>query len=71
MTTVLMVRHGQTPTTGKVLPGRAPNLHLGDVGIAQAERAAARIFRGLPTLATMGPADRVPSLSDIADRLAA
>ena len=42
-TLVLLVRHGQTPTTGKVLPGRAKNLHLGDVGIAQAERAGERI----------------------------
>ncbi len=43
MTTVLLVRHGQTPTTGQVLPGRAKGLHLGDVGRAQAERAAERI----------------------------
>jgi probable phosphomutase (TIGR03848 family) len=42
-TTVLLVRHGQTPTTGAVLPGRATGLHLGETGIAQAERAAARI----------------------------
>ena len=42
-TTVLFVRHGQTPTTGKKLPGRAPGLHLGDTGIAQAERAGERI----------------------------
>lgn len=42
-TTVLLVRHGQTPTTGKVLPGRAKGLHLGDVGVAQAERAGERI----------------------------
>lgn len=42
-TTVLLVRHGQTPTTGKVLPGRAKGLHLGDTGIAQAERAGERI----------------------------
>jgi probable phosphomutase (TIGR03848 family) len=42
-TTVLLVRHGQTPTTGAVLPGRAAGLHLGDTGVAQAERAAARI----------------------------
>lgn len=42
-TTVLLVRHGQTPTTGSVLPGRAAGLHLGDVGIAQAERAGERI----------------------------
>jgi probable phosphoglycerate mutase len=42
-TLVLLVRHGQTPTTGKVLPGRAPGLHLADKGIEQAESAAARI----------------------------
>ena len=42
-TTVLLVRHGQTPTTGKILPGRAPGLHLADVGRQQAERAAERI----------------------------
>ncbi len=42
-TVVLLVRHGQTPTTGKLLPGRAPGLHLADVGIQQAQRAAERI----------------------------
>jgi len=42
-TTVLLVRHGQTPTTGKVLPGRAKGLHLAATGIQQAEIAAARI----------------------------
>lgn len=42
-TLVLLVRHGQTPTTGTTLPGRAPGLHLADKGIAQAEAAAERI----------------------------
>ena len=42
-TTILMVRHGQTPTTGKVLPGRAKGLHLADLGHEQAEIAALRI----------------------------
>ena len=42
-TTVLLVRHGQTGTTGQVLPGRAKGLHLADRGVAQAERAAERI----------------------------
>ena len=41
--TVLLVRHGTTATTGKVLPGRAPGLHLAEAGRAQAEAAAARI----------------------------
>lgn len=42
-TTVLLVRHGQTPTTGQSLPGRAPGLHLADSGVRQAERAAERL----------------------------
>ena len=42
-TLVLLVRHGQTPTTGTTLPGRAPGLHLADKGVAQAEAAADRI----------------------------
>jgi probable phosphoglycerate mutase len=42
-TLVLLVRHGQTPTTGKLLPGRAPGLHLAEVGTEQAQRAADRI----------------------------
>jgi probable phosphomutase (TIGR03848 family) len=44
-TLVLLVRHGQTPTTGRVLPGRAPGLHLSDDGRRQAEAAAQRIAR--------------------------
>jgi probable phosphoglycerate mutase len=46
-TLLLLVRHGQTPTTGAVLPGRAPGLHLSDRGRAQAERVAERLA-GLP-----------------------
>ena len=42
-TTMLLVRHGQTPTTGQSLPGRAPGLHLADTGVRQAERAAERL----------------------------
>lgn len=42
-TTVLLVRHGVTATTGVVLPGRAPGLHLSDRGVAQADEAARRI----------------------------
>ena len=40
---VLFVRHGQTPTTGSVLPGRAPGLHLAPEGEAQARRVAKRL----------------------------
>jgi probable phosphoglycerate mutase len=42
-TLLLLVRHGQTPTTGDVLPGRARGLHLTDEGRRQAEAAAERI----------------------------
>ena len=42
-TLVLFVRHGTTPTTGKVLPGRAKGLHLAESGKEQARRAAERI----------------------------
>ena len=42
-TLVLLVRHGQTPTTGKVLPGRAKGLHLADKGREQAAAVAERI----------------------------
>jgi probable phosphoglycerate mutase len=42
-TLVLLVRHGQTPTTGSTLPGRAPGLHLAEAGQAQAQAAADRI----------------------------
>jgi len=42
-TLILFVRHGLTPTTGKVLPGRAPGLHLADRGRAEAEAVAERL----------------------------
>jgi probable phosphomutase (TIGR03848 family) len=48
-TLVLLVRHGQTPTTGKVLPGRAGGLHLSDTGEAQA-RAVAQRLAALPRI---------------------
>ncbi len=42
-TRILLVRHGQTPTTGKVLPGRAAGLHLAERGHEQAAAVATRI----------------------------
>ena len=42
-TLVLFVRHGHTPTTGKLLPGRAAGLHLSDDGLAQAQAVAERL----------------------------
>ena len=42
-TLVLLVRHGTTPTTGKILPGRARGLHLAESGKEQARRVAERV----------------------------
>ncbi|QYH20438.1 histidine phosphatase family protein [Corynebacterium aquatimens] len=39
-TTILLIRHGQTPTTGTVLPGRAPGLHLSEKGQEQARKVS-------------------------------
>jgi probable phosphoglycerate mutase len=44
-TTVLLVRHGLTPTTGRVLYGRSAGQHLSDEGQRQAEAAAQRIAK--------------------------
>jgi probable phosphoglycerate mutase len=49
---VLLVRHGVTATTGKILPGRAAGLHLSDEGRLQAEATAKRI-KPLPRLAAI------------------
>ncbi|MEI6743772.1 MAG: MSMEG_4193 family putative phosphomutase [bacterium] len=42
-TTLILVRHGQTPTTGQSLPGRAPGLHLSETGLKQAAEVAERL----------------------------
>ena len=38
-TVIALVRHGATPTTGKILPGRAKGLNLSPQGIQQAQMA--------------------------------
>lgn len=42
-TLILLVRHGQTPTTGKILPGQAAGLHLSDKGNEEAKVVAKRL----------------------------
>lgn len=42
-TTLLLVRHGNTPTTGKILPGRAVGLDLSDQGLQQAHEVAQQL----------------------------
>ena len=57
---MLLVRHGNTPTTGKLLPGRAAGLHLSDTGRAQAEAAATRVaaLTKAPTAGYASPLER-------------
>jgi probable phosphomutase (TIGR03848 family) len=57
---VLLVRHGTTPTTGKILPGRAAGLHLADKGRAQAQVVAERIaaMEKRPTAVYASPLER-------------
>jgi probable phosphomutase (TIGR03848 family) len=57
-TLVLLVRHGQTPTTGKLLPGRAPGLHLSETGQAQAEAVAGRLAGSKITAIYASPLER-------------
>ena len=56
---------------GRVISTAETVAKLEAVTVEDVRRAAARIFTGVPTLATMGPAKRVPGLSSITDRLAA
>jgi probable phosphoglycerate mutase len=59
-TTILFVRHGTTATTGAVLPGRAPGLHLSDRGIEQATALAERLkdLSRKPTALYVSPLER-------------
>jgi probable phosphomutase (TIGR03848 family) len=58
VTTVLLVRHGLTATTGHTLTGWMPGISLDDRGRAQAEAVAARL-RDLPLDAIVtSPLDR-------------
>jgi probable phosphomutase (TIGR03848 family) len=57
---VLLVRHGTTPTTGKMLPGRAAGLHLAEKGRQQAAVVAERIaaMEKPPTALYASPLER-------------
>ncbi len=53
-TLVLLVRHGHTPTTGKVLPGRAEGLELSEKGQEQAIHAGERIIKLVDSVISAG-----------------
>jgi predicted Zn-dependent peptidase len=61
----------QIQVFGRVIPTEETVARLNAVGIDDISRAATRIFRGRPTLASLGPAGGVPALPTIIDRLAA
>jgi predicted Zn-dependent peptidase len=61
----------QMQVFGRIIPTAETIAKIDAVTVADVRRAAARIFRGRPTLAAMGPAERVPGLPMIAERLAA
>ena len=61
---MLYVRHGETATTGTLLPGRAPGLHLSDTGRQQAEAACSLASYVKPISAGAIPAAFLALLAD-------
>ena len=61
----------QLQVFGRVIPTAETVTKINAVTVADVQRAAARQFRATPTLAALGPAERVPALPVIVDRLAA
>jgi predicted Zn-dependent peptidase len=56
---------------GRLIPTEETIAKIDRVTVEDVRRVATRIFRGRPTLAAMGPAERVPGLPHIVERLAA
>jgi len=56
---------------GRVIPTAETVAKINAVTTADICVAASRIFRAAPTLATLGPVERVPGLAEVAERLAA
>ena len=61
----------QIQVFGRIVPIAETVAKLNAVTTDSVRRAAIRVFRSAPTLAAMGPADKVPNLPAIAERLAA
>ncbi|MBV9655377.1 MAG: insulinase family protein [Acetobacteraceae bacterium] len=56
---------------GRPIPTAETVARLNAVTLADVQRAASRLFRSRPTLATLGPSGRVPPVAAIAEKLAA
>jgi len=61
----------QLQVHGRIIPVEETKAKIAAVTIEQVQQAAARCFRGAPTLAALGPAGKVPGLPAIAEKLAA
>ncbi|WP_203073168.1 M16 family metallopeptidase [Falsiroseomonas ponticola] len=61
----------QLQVHGRIIPVEETKARIAGVTVAQVQEAAARMFRAAPTLTALGPASKVPGLSDIMGRLAA
>jgi predicted Zn-dependent peptidase len=61
----------QLQVFGRVVPTAETVAKLNAVTVADVERAAGRHFRAAPTLAVLGPTDRVPGLAAVTETLAA
>ncbi|MDB5375578.1 MAG: peptidase [Rubritepida sp.] len=61
----------QLQVHGRVIPTEETKARIAAVTVEDIQRAAARLFKGRPTLAALGPIAKVPTLADIAEKLAA
>ena len=61
----------QLQVFGRLIPTAETVAKINAVTVEDVQRAARRIFRAAPTLAALGPAENVPSLPAIVDKLAA
>ncbi len=61
----------QLQVFGRIVPTAETVAKINAVTLEDVRRAAARVFRGAPTLAALGPVTHIPRLGEVADRLAA
>ena len=56
---------------GRIIPTEETKQNIAAVTVADIQAVAAKIFRGKPTLAALGPAGKVPGLAQISESLLA
>jgi probable phosphoglycerate mutase len=67
MTTILLIRHGMTDDVARALSGRAPHVHLNEIGRAQADATARQLTDVALTAVVSSPLDRA---RETAERIA-